>query len=84
MDKYQDLRRVLHKHPSGAPESEFLDEILRILFTPEEVDVALGMGFAARRRRPSRKWASRWRRKKAGSTSFFRCWHASSRADPRI
>jgi len=55
MDKYQDLRRVLHKHPSGAPESEFLDEILRVLFTPEEVDVALGMGFAPRRRRRSRK-----------------------------
>jgi electron transport complex protein RnfB len=48
MDKYQDLRQVLHKHPSGAPESEFLDEILRILFTPEEVDVALGMGFTPR------------------------------------
>ena len=39
---------MLHKHPTGAPESEYLDEILRILFTPEEVPVALGMGFTPR------------------------------------
>jgi electron transport complex protein RnfB len=48
LDKYEALRQVLHKHPSGAPKSEFFDEILSILFTPEEVEVALGMGFAPR------------------------------------
>ncbi len=48
MDKYQDLRQVLDKHPTGAPASEYVDEILRILFTPEEVQVALGLGFAPR------------------------------------
>jgi electron transport complex protein RnfB len=48
VDKYEDLRQVLHTHPSGAPRSEFLDDILRILFTPQEVDVALGMGFTPR------------------------------------
>jgi electron transport complex protein RnfB len=48
MDKVEDLRRVLHAHPTGAPKSEFFHEILRILFTPEEVDVALGMGFTPR------------------------------------
>ena len=48
MDKYEGLRQMLHAHPTGAPKSEFLDEILRILFTPEEVEVALGMGFAPR------------------------------------
>ena len=48
MDKYEDLRQVLHTHPTGAPKSELFAEILRILFTPEEVEVALGMGFAPR------------------------------------
>ena len=47
-DKVQDLRQLLHAHPTGAPQSEFFDEILRILFTPEEVEVALAMGFAPR------------------------------------
>jgi electron transport complex protein RnfB len=49
MDNYGKLRKVLHQHPTGAPESRAFDEILRILFTPEEVQVALGMGFAPRR-----------------------------------
>ena len=31
MDNYEALRQVLHKHPSGAPKSEFFDEILHIL-----------------------------------------------------
>ena len=48
MDKYEDLRRLLHAHPTGAPNSEYFDEILRILFTPEEVEVALGLGFVPR------------------------------------
>ena len=48
MDKYESLRQILDKHPTGAPKTEFFDEILRILFIPEEVDVALGMGFAPR------------------------------------
>jgi electron transport complex protein RnfB len=48
MDGYESLRQALHKHPTGAPESVSFDEILRILFTPEEVEVALGMGFAPR------------------------------------
>lgn len=48
MDQYESLRQVLHAHPSGAPRSEYFDEILRLLFTPEEVDVALGMGFTPR------------------------------------
>ncbi len=48
MDNYEKLRELLHRHPSGAPKSEAFDEILRLLFTPEEVRVALGMGFAPR------------------------------------
>jgi NAD-dependent dihydropyrimidine dehydrogenase PreA subunit len=48
MDLYTQLRQMLHQHPAGAPESEAFDEILRILFTPQEVEVALGMGFRPR------------------------------------
>ncbi|HUT72787.1 MAG TPA: 4Fe-4S binding protein [Desulfatiglandales bacterium] len=48
MDSYEKLRQILQQHPSGAPKSASLDEILRILFTPEEVEVALGMVFRPR------------------------------------
>jgi electron transport complex protein RnfB len=45
VDKYDKLRVILNKNPAGAPQSKAFDEILRILFTPEEVEVALGMTF---------------------------------------
>jgi Fe-S-cluster-containing hydrogenase component 2 len=48
MDNYEKFREILHQHPSGAPKSHAFDEILRILFTPEEVAVALGMVFVPR------------------------------------
>jgi formate hydrogenlyase subunit 6/NADH:ubiquinone oxidoreductase subunit I len=48
MDNYEKLRQILHKHPVGAPKAKAFDEIMRLLFTPEEVEVALGMGFAPR------------------------------------
>ncbi|NOQ95624.1 MAG: 4Fe-4S dicluster domain-containing protein [Desulfobacterales bacterium] len=48
MDNYEKFREILHRHPSGAPQSGAFDEILRILFTPEEVAVALGMVFVPR------------------------------------
>ncbi|NIM95856.1 MAG: hypothetical protein GTO18_19320 [Anaerolineales bacterium] len=47
-DNYEKLRQFLHKHPTGAPRSKAIDEILRTLFTPEEVEAALGMGFVPR------------------------------------
>ena len=46
MDRYEKLRQLLHQHPAGAPKSPQIDEILKILFTPQEVVVALGMSFA--------------------------------------
>ncbi|HUT52317.1 MAG TPA: 4Fe-4S binding protein [bacterium] len=46
MDDYEKLREVLDKHLSGAPPAKAIDEILRILFTPEEAKVALGLIFA--------------------------------------
>lgn len=48
MSNYDRLREILDSHPSGAPESRAFDEILRILFTPEEVEIAIHMSFAAK------------------------------------
>ncbi|MBM3157910.1 MAG: hypothetical protein FJ004_11595, partial [Chloroflexi bacterium] len=45
MDQYEKLRKILDKHLAGAPPSKKFDRILRILFTPEEVKVALAMLF---------------------------------------
>jgi len=46
MDVYDGLREVLHKNPIGAPKSAALDEILKLLFTPQEAAVAQKMTFA--------------------------------------
>jgi electron transport complex protein RnfB len=48
MDTYEQLQEILDAHPSGAPKSAAFDEILRILFTPEEAALALHMSFAFR------------------------------------
>ncbi|MBM3301169.1 MAG: 4Fe-4S binding protein [Deltaproteobacteria bacterium] len=48
MDDYEKLRQMLHTNPAGAPQSETFREILGILFTPDEVRVALGMAFVPR------------------------------------
>jgi Na+-translocating ferredoxin:NAD+ oxidoreductase subunit B len=48
MDSYEKLRLTLDAHPSGAPKSEAFDEIIRLLFSPEEAAVAAGMGFSPR------------------------------------
>jgi electron transport complex protein RnfB len=46
MDTYERLQEILDAHPSGAPKSAAFDEILRILFTPEEAALAVHMSFA--------------------------------------
>ncbi|MBM4271808.1 MAG: 4Fe-4S dicluster domain-containing protein [Deltaproteobacteria bacterium] len=43
---YEKLRGILDIHPSGAPESKAFEEILRILFTPEEAALAVYMNFS--------------------------------------
>ena len=48
MDNYERFREILHRHLIGTPQSGAFDEILRILFTPEQVEVALGMVFVPR------------------------------------
>ena len=45
MDLYEELRKHLDKHPSGAVEAPELKEILSTLFTPQEAKVALGCPF---------------------------------------
>ncbi|MDD5223349.1 MAG: 4Fe-4S dicluster domain-containing protein [bacterium] len=45
MDAYEGLRELLDKHPAGCPPAPEIIEILKILFTPEEAKVALGLGF---------------------------------------
>ncbi len=46
MDNYEKLRELFHKNPAGAPPSKALDKILRTLFTPDEVEVAVALTYA--------------------------------------
>lgn len=43
MDAYEKLREILDASPTGAPASNAFDEILKILFTPEEANLAVHM-----------------------------------------
>ncbi len=45
MDYYNRLREILDIHPAGAPPSPYIDQILRILFSQEEVEVACKLSF---------------------------------------
>ncbi len=45
MDNYEKFQELIDNHPSGAPKSDFFLEILRILFTEEEIQVALAVSF---------------------------------------
>ncbi len=49
MDVYERLREVLDAHPSTAPKAKSIDEILRILFTPQEAAMAVFMSYKARK-----------------------------------
>jgi hypothetical protein len=41
MDNYEALRCILDAHPSGAPPSTAITEILRLLFTGDEIRIAV-------------------------------------------
>jgi electron transport complex protein RnfB len=43
MDMYERLREILDASPTGAPKAKSFDEILRILFTPDEAALAVHM-----------------------------------------
>jgi Pyruvate/2-oxoacid:ferredoxin oxidoreductase delta subunit len=49
VDAYYHLRQKLSTHALGAPEREEFDQILRMLFTPEEAELALHLGFRPQR-----------------------------------
>jgi Na+-translocating ferredoxin:NAD+ oxidoreductase subunit B len=44
-DIYENLRELLDRNPVFCPPAKEIQEILRILFTPEEAAVALGLSF---------------------------------------
>ncbi|MDI6743468.1 MAG: hypothetical protein QMD11_12105, partial [Smithella sp.] len=45
MNNYEQLREILDSHPATAPKAKSIDEILRLLFTPEEAALAVHMSF---------------------------------------
>ncbi len=45
MDIYERLRQILDAHPTTAPKAKSIDEILKILFTPQEAAVAAQMSY---------------------------------------
>ena len=45
MNVYEELRSVLDSHPTTAPESPKILEILEILFTPDEASLAAKMSY---------------------------------------
>ena len=45
MDNYERLRESLDAHPATAPKTQSIDEILHLLFTPEEAAVAANMTY---------------------------------------
>jgi Na+-translocating ferredoxin:NAD+ oxidoreductase subunit B len=47
MEIYEQLRDVLDSHPTTAPKSETIIEILGMLFTPEEAGIAVNMSYKA-------------------------------------
>jgi electron transport complex protein RnfB len=46
MDVYETLRSILDKHLNGCPPAPEIIEILKILYTKEEAEVAIGLSFA--------------------------------------
>jgi ferredoxin len=45
MDIYEELRAILDAYPSTAPKANSIDQILRMLFTPQEAAVAVNMSY---------------------------------------
>jgi hypothetical protein len=46
MDIYHKLREKMNAHYIGAPDSPEIYEILSILFTPQEAEIALSLPFS--------------------------------------
>jgi Na+-translocating ferredoxin:NAD+ oxidoreductase subunit B len=48
MDIYERLREALDSHPATAPKARSIDDILHLLFTPEEAAIAVNMSYKAK------------------------------------
>ena len=48
MDNYEKFRIMLDSHIAGAPKSEHFDSLLRILFTEEEIEIAIHLNFRSK------------------------------------
>ena len=49
MDIYERLREIMDAHPSTAPKAKSIDEILKILFTPQEAAIAVNMSYKVKK-----------------------------------
>jgi len=49
MDIYERLRAILDSHPATAPKAKPIDEILKILFTPQEAAIAATMSYKVKK-----------------------------------
>lgn len=45
MDSYEKFRIIVDSHISGAPKSEHFDTIPRMLFSEEQIEIAIHMSF---------------------------------------
>ncbi|MBS3943344.1 MAG: 4Fe-4S dicluster domain-containing protein [Dethiobacter sp.] len=52
MDIYESLREIMDAHPSTAPKARSIDEILKILFTPQRAGECTGCSICADERCP--------------------------------
>ena len=48
MDNYEKFRQIIDSHIAGAPKSKHFDEILEMLFSKEEIAVAIHMNFKSK------------------------------------
>ncbi|MBS3948660.1 MAG: 4Fe-4S binding protein [Dethiobacter sp.] len=49
MDIHEQLREILDSHPATAPKAKSIDEILKMLFTPQEAAIAVNMSYKAKK-----------------------------------
>jgi len=43
MDNYEKFRQIVDSYIAGAPKSKYFDEILKTIFSKEEIEVAIHM-----------------------------------------
>jgi len=48
MDDYEKFRQIIDSHLAGAPKSKYFIQILQMLFSKEEIEVAVHMNFKSK------------------------------------